>query len=164
MLKKILVALAIAFIAIQFFRPEKNNSGENQYDISTKYNVPPEVGSLMEAACNDCHSNLTKYPWYSNIQPIAWWLEGHIEEGKEHLNFSEFTAKRPAIQYHKFEEIVEKVEEKEMPLASYTMLGLHADGNLTDEERHVLINWAQEQMAIMKAVYPADSLVRKKRR
>ncbi len=164
MIKKILIALGIVFLIIQFVRPEKNNSGENQYDISTKHNVPPEVTTLLKGACNDCHSNMTHYPWYSNIQPVAWWLDGHVNNGKRHLNFSEFANRKAAIQYHKFEEIVEMVKKKEMPLPSYTKLGLHADANLSDEERSTLVNWAQEQMAMMQVVYPADSLVLKRKR
>jgi hypothetical protein len=162
MIKKILIALAIVFVVIQFVRPEKNNSGDNQYDISTKYNVPPEIGTLLNGACNDCHSNQTRYPWYSNIQPVAWWLNNHVTEGKRHLNFSEFTKRRAAIQFHKLEEIAEMVQKEEMPLPSYTLLGLHPDANLSDKERETLVLWAQGQMAMMQVMYPADSLVMKR--
>ncbi len=164
MIKKILIALAMVFVAIQFVRPEKNNSGDNQYDISTKYNVPPRIGTLLQSACYDCHSNTTRYPWYSNIQPVAWWLSDHVKHGKGHLNFSTFTNRKVAIQYHKFEEISEMVQKKEMPIAAYTVLGLHADADLSDEERGTLVNWAEEQMAMMKEAYPADSLVLKRKK
>ena len=166
MMKKILtytgIALAVALVVIQFFPVEKNNSNENQYHISTKYNVPPEIGNLLKGACNDCHSNLTKYPWYASIQPVGWWLDGHIRHGKGELNFSEFTSRPAAVQYHKFEEIVEVIDEKEMPLSSYTLFGLHPEGNLSDKERERLIIWAQGQMAMMKVIFPQDSLERKR--
>lgn len=163
MIKKILIALAIVLVLIQFVRPEKNISGDNTYAIQTAYNVPPEVSTLLDGACNDCHSNTTKYPWYANVQPAAWWLANHVNEGKEHLNFSEFTNRRIAVQNHKLDEVVEMVKEKEMPLPSYTWFGLHPEADLTDEQRATLTLWAQSQMAMIAAKYPADSLVLKRR-
>ncbi len=163
MIKKFLIALAILFVLIQFVRPEKNLSGDNTHAISTKYNVPPEVSTILEVACNDCHTNTTRYPWYANVQPAAWWLANHVKEGKQHLNLSEFTKRRIAVQNHKLEEVIEMVKEKEMPLPSYTWFGLHADANLTDEQRATLTQWAQAQMELIAAQYPADSLVMKRR-
>jgi hypothetical protein len=163
MLKKFFLALVFILVVIQVFRPAKNLSGDNTYAIQTKYNVPPEVSTLLEGACNDCHSNTTKYPWYANVQPVAWWLANHVKEGKAHLNFSEFTKRRIAVQNHKLEEITEMVKEKEMPLPSYTYLGLHPEANLTDQERATITLWAQSLMAQIAAKYPADSLVMKRR-
>lgn len=164
MIKKILLALLALLVIIQFFRPEKNESNDLTYDISTKYEVPEEVDEILRVSCNDCHSNKTEYPWYSNVQPVAWWLADHIEDGKRHLNFSEFTKRPIAIQNHKLEETIEMVEEKEMPLKDYTYLGLHAEAKLSDEQREVLISWAKSQMTYLKDNYPADSLVMPKRR
>ncbi len=163
MIKKILIALLAVFFIIQFFRPEKNNSNDLSNDVSKKYTVPQEVGNILKTACNDCHSNKTEYPWYANIQPVAWWLNDHIVDGKKHLNFSDFTKLPIAVQNHKFEEVVEVIEENEMPLESYTYLGLHKEANLSAEEKETLMNWAKSQMAYLKANYPADSLVLKRR-
>ena len=163
MIKKILGVLLLILIVIQFFRPEKNDSNDMTYDISTKYKVPENVDHLLQVSCNDCHSNKSEYPWYANVQPIAWWLNDHINDGKRHLNFSEFTKKPIAEQNHKLEETIEMVEEHEMPLKSYTNFGLHAEANLSDEQREDIIVWAKEQMAYLKNNYPADSLVRKRR-
>ncbi|MEX0275531.1 MAG: heme-binding domain-containing protein [Flavobacteriaceae bacterium] len=164
MRKKILWALLILFIIIQFFRPEKNDSGDATHDITTQYNVPNDVAMTLKVACNDCHSNTTRYPWYANVQPVAWWLDHHVTDGKRHLNFSEFTNLPLAVQNHKFEETIEMVEEGEMPLPSYTAFGLHSDANLTDEQKQRLIQWAKNQMAFLQKTYPADSLVLKRRR
>jgi len=163
MIKKILLALLVVLIIIQFFRPEKNDSNDGTYAISTKYEVPKEVDEILRVSCNDCHSNKTIYPWYANVQPVAWWLNDHVKVGKRHLNFSEFTNRPIAIQNHKWEEVVEMVEEKEMPLKDYTYLGLHSEANLSDEQREVLISWAKSQMSYLKDNYPADSLVMPKR-
>lgn len=163
MIKKILIVLVIAFIAIQFFQPEKNDSNDLTYDIATAYQVPEDVNHLLKVSCNDCHSNKTEYPWYANVQPVAWWLNDHVLDGKKHLNFSTFTKLPIAVQNHKLEETIEMVEKKEMPLESYTNFGLHAEANLTDAQRDLIMDWAKEQMTYLKNTYPADSLVMKRR-
>ena len=117
----------------------------------------------MQVSCNDCHSNKTEYPWYANVQPVAWWLNHHVVDGKKHLNFSEFTKKPLFVQNHKLEEIMEMVEEKEMPLPSYTYFGLHPEANLTDAQRTMISDWAKAQMTYLRETYPADSLVFPKR-
>lgn len=163
MAKKIIAGICVLLILIQFIRPEKNQSDDRKYDIATRYTVPDKVQHLLAVACNDCHSNKTVYPWYSEIQPISWWLNNHVEEGKEHLNFSTFASLPIAVQNHKFEETVEMLDEKEMPIPSYTYMGMHKEANLTDEERALIINWAKAQMDTLKANYPADSLVLKRK-
>ncbi len=164
MLKKILIGLGIVLIIIQFIRPDKNESNDLTYDISTKYKIPEDVNHLLQVSCNDCHSNKTEYPWYANVQPVAWWLNDHVLDGKRHLNFSEFTKMPIAIQNHKLEETIEMVEEKEMPLKDYTYFGLHTEANLTTEDREKIIEWAKSQMTHLKETYPADSLVMPKRK
>ena len=138
-------------------------SNDQTYAISTKYDVPEHVDQIFKVSCYDCHSNKTEYPWYANVQPVAWWLSNHITDGKRHLNFSEFTKRPIAIQNHKLEETIEMVEKKEMPLESYTYLGLHSEANLTNDQREGIIDWAKDQMMYLKANYPADSLVMPKR-
>ena len=163
MIKKITIGLVLLLVAIQFIPIEKNESGPTEFDLSTAYEVSDHVSVILKGACNDCHSNTTTYPWYSHIQPVGFWLNHHVTDGKRHLNFSEFTKIPLAVQNHKFEEVVETVESGEMPLASYTYLGLHSEANLSSEQRETLITWAKEQMAMLAAKYPADSLVMKRR-
>ena len=162
MLKKIGWTLLIALIAIQFIRPAKNQSSEPQPNaIQTKFPVSEPVASILKKACNDCHSNNTTYPWYSNIQPVYWWLNDHIQEGKRELNFDEYTNKRLRYQYHKMEEVIEQVKEGEMPLNSYTWV--HGDARLTEDEKNTLTQWAQQVMDTLKANHPLDSLIRPKK-
>ncbi len=163
MIKKILIALGIILIIIQFFRPEKNESNDLTYDISTKYSVPEDVNQILKVSCNDCHSNKTVYPWYSNVQPVAWWLNDHVIDGKRHLNFSTFAKMPLAFQNHKLEETIDMVKKKEMPLSEYTYFGLHKEADLTDAQRETLITWAEDQMTYLKNTYPADSLKMPKR-
>ncbi len=163
MLKKILIVLGAGLVLIQLIRPDRNQSNDLTFDISTQYSVPGEVSEILKKSCYDCHSNKTKYPWYSYIQPVTWWINNHIMDGKRHLNYSNFTNAPIANQNHKFKETIEQIEKKEMPLASYTYLGLHSEANLTDDQRTVVVDWARAQMDMLKATYPADSLTRKRR-
>ena len=158
MLKKILIGLGVLLLVIQFFPTEKNESNDLTHDIATKYKVSDDVNHLLQVSCNDCHSNKTQYPWYANVQPVAWWLNDHVVDGKKHLNFSEFTKLPLFVQNHKFEEVIEMVEDKEMPLDDYTYLGLHSEANLTDKQRTKITDWAKAQMNYLKETYPADSL------
>jgi Haem-binding domain len=161
MKKKILIAFAVVLVIIQFFRPVKNLSNTKSLTgIATVYQVPNEVNVILDKACNDCHSNNTVYPWYAEVQPVAWWLNNHVNEGKAELNFSEFGTYTPARQYHKLEEIKEMIDEGEMPLSSYTLI--HSNAKLTDTEKQTLLGWSEGIRNEMKAKYPADSLVMKR--
>ncbi|MBK8611458.1 MAG: heme-binding domain-containing protein [Chitinophagaceae bacterium] len=165
MLKKILkrtfLILLLAFIVIQFIRPTKNKAeGMSNNDISKVYAVPAEVQSILKTSCYDCHSNNTVYPWYAEIQPVAWWLNEHISDGKKDLNFSEFAGYRIRRQYKKLEEINDLVKKGEMPLESY--LWIHKNAKLNDQQKLVLANWVTSVRDTIKANYPADSLIRKK--
>ncbi|HRO42136.1 MAG TPA: heme-binding domain-containing protein [Flavipsychrobacter sp.] len=141
MLRKILIGIVVVLIVIQFFRPEKNQSKDFSKDITTVYTVPEDVQTILKTACYDCHSNYTTYPWYNNFQPMAWWLQSHIKDGKKHLNFSEFAGYTAKKQAHKMEETWEMVEKEEMPLNSYTWT--HAPAQLTKEQRTLIIDWAR---------------------
>lgn len=141
LLTKILLGLTLVLLLAQFVRPEKNTAIDAQpNDIFTKYSASAQVQALAKKACYDCHSNNTVYPWYANVQPLAWWINDHVQEGKGELNFSEFTTYSPKRARHKLEEVAEQVNEHEMPLNSYTWI--HAEAHLTDAERKVLANWA----------------------
>ncbi len=129
-------------------------------DISTKFPVPANIQSILQESCNDCHSNNTVYPWYSHIQPVAWWLGDHIKEGKQHLNFSEFANYSVAKQYHKLEEVEEMIVDGEMPLKSYSFI--HTRSKLDSQQKSALVNWSKALRTQMEASYPKDSLVRKK--
>jgi len=162
MFKKILLVLLVLLIIIQFIHPSRNISkGEQPNNISRAFNVPTEVRTVLDKACMDCHSNNTRYRWYFKIQPLDWWLTHHINEGKQELNFDEYTNKPLRYQYHRMESTVDQIKKDEMPLNSYVWV--HKDAVLTDSEKNILISWAQGITNEMKAKYPADSLVRKKK-
>jgi hypothetical protein len=161
MFRKILIGLLTILIIIQFIHPKRNTAeGVQPNYIGNVYNVPADTKNILAKACNDCHSNNTKYPWYSNLQPVDWWMNKHVKDGKKHLNYDEYTSKSTYYQYHKMEETIEMVEDNKMPLNSYTWS--HKDAKLTPAEKTSLINWAKSVMSSMEAKYPPDSLKRKK--
>ena len=161
MIKKILLVLLAALLILQLFHPKKNKSeGPQPNYIGNVYAVPDDVKAILSKACNDCHSNNTVYPWYSKVQPVDWWMNRHIVDGKKHLNFDEYSNKTAFSQFHKMEETIEMIKEGEMPLNSYTWI--HKDAKLTAEEKAKVIDWAGSVMDTMRARYPADSLVRKR--
>lgn len=156
-----MVFLLAVLIGMQFFHPKKNKAeGIQKNYVGNTFTVPEDVKNIMAKACNDCHSNNTRYPWYSKIQPVDWWLNDHINEGKKEINFDEFTNKSLRFQYNKMKETIEMVKEGEMPLNSYTWV--HKDAKLTTEEKAKITGWAQSVMDTLKANYPLDSLIRKK--
>lgn len=137
-----LYVLLAALVIIQFFKPERNLSGIADNDISKAYPVPEKVKVILETACYDCHSNKTVYPWYANLQPVAWWLNDHVEDGKKHLNFNEFLTYNAKRQSKKLEEIDETVTEGEMPLSSYTII--HRNARLDESQKEILIKWTKD--------------------
>jgi hypothetical protein len=161
-MKKIALVLAIALIAVQFIRPEKNiSSKENtgKSSISSKYSVPENVNKILKVSCYDCHSNNTVYPTYANIQPLGWWINHHIEEGKHELNFDEFATYSIRKQYKKFDKMADEVKDGGMPLKSYTLI--HKNAILSIEQKELLTNWAIAIKDSIEANYPADSLKKK---
>lgn len=154
--------MLIIFAIIQFFRPGRNNSGDTAMDIRRKYPVPDSVGQILGKACNDCHSNNTRYPWYAEVQPVSWWLASHIKEGKQRLNLSSFLSNRVAVQKHRMEDCIEQINNGGMPLDSY--LWIHKDAELSEAEKATLKHWCQGVIDSLKAQYPPDSLVMPKRK
>lgn len=150
--KKILTGLAVALVIIQFIRPGRNNGNAySSNDITHAIDVPDEVRIVLDKACNDCHSDYTNYDglWYMNIQPIGWWINHHIEEGKHHLNFSVFNTYSLKRKAHKLEEVAEQVEYGEMPMGSYSRI--HKEAKLTDAEKKLLVDWAMKNHKELKA-------------
>ncbi len=150
MKKKLLIGFILVLIVAQFIQPAQNNgTAEAATDITRVVPVPDSVMSLLKTACYDCHSNHTKYPWYSKITPVNWWLNNHIEEGKRELNFSTFANSSFRRKNKKLGETAEHVENHEMPLNSYTWL--HAEARLSEAQRKTLIDWAHaSQQKVMQ--------------
>jgi hypothetical protein len=142
MIRKIAAVLVLAFAVLQFMRPAENAAnGLSKNDISLTYGMPDAVHNILVNKCYDCHSNNTAYPWYSNIQPVGWWLNKRIVEGKGHVDFSEFKTYDEKKANHKLEELSEVVTDGSMPLQSY--LWLHPQARLTEQESAMINNWLE---------------------
>lgn len=125
---------------IQLFRIDKTNKvSAPEIDFMVMTHADAEMAGILKTSCYDCHSNEIKYPWYTNIAPVSWWIKHHINEGSGHLNFSEWGNYASRKADHKLEECVEMVESGEMPMSSYTLL--HGEAKLSKEQQTRLIDW-----------------------
>ena len=130
----------MALIVIQFFPITLNESDTvPQSDFMVVNQVPATIKNRLQVSCYDCHSNNTDYPWYSKIQPWAWYLEDHIQEGKDELNFNEWTEYSDRRKKSKLRSIISQIEEDKMPLDSYTLI--HRDAILSDEDKRMIIDY-----------------------
>lgn len=146
-LKKIALFLLVILIGLQFYRPEQNDlPGDYMADFITETNPSQDVKMLLEQSCYDCHSNHTEYPWYNTIAPVSYWIADHVEDGKKHLNFSEWSTYELKKKDHKLEELIEEVEKDKMPLKEYTWT--HEKARLTAEQKAALIDWAKRTRAL----------------
>src|SRR5687768_17022798 len=147
-MKKVLkwsaVALALAFLGAQAYRPDRTNPAvDASKTLSANTQVTPEVAAILERSCKDCHSSETAWPWYSNVSPVSWFLKSHVEEGRRELSFSEWGTYPRRKRERKLHEICQQVESGGMPLASY--LPLHPSARLSDEDRRVICEWARRE-------------------
>ena len=130
----------MALIVIQFFPITLNESDTvPQSDFMVENQVPATIKNRLQVSCYDCHSNNTDYPWYSKIQPAAWFLEDHIQEGKDELNFNEWATYSDRRKNSKLRSIISQIEEDKMPLDSYTLI--HKDAILSDEDKRMIIDY-----------------------
>jgi hypothetical protein len=105
--------------------------------------VPGHIQNILKASCYDCHSNHTNYPWYASINPLGLWLDHHIREGKEELNFSDFSRYDKKKLDHKLEETLEEVQEGHMPLPAY--LWLHDEAKLNQHQINQVVAWVKNE-------------------
>ena len=145
-LKIIAAVIFVAFIAIQFIRPDFTNPPIVQgQTLEDSVQLPENVAGIMKRSCSDCHSNTTAYPWYAQIQPSAWFLKHHIDEGRGELNFSIWKTYEAKKQRRKLAEICEEAHEKSMPLPSY--LWIHFDAKLSVDDIKALCDWTDAERA-----------------
>lgn len=134
-----MVLLAVA-VLIQLARPEKNISPSpaGKAFVDT-FKVSEQVNAILAVSCYDCHSNNTNYPWYSEIQPMAWLMENHIIEGKDKLNFDDLPPNGSRRLNSKFTQITKQIEQDKMPLTSY--LWMHEAASLSLADKKLLVDY-----------------------
>lgn len=142
-LKIVAIIALVALIGIQFIPTTRNQSDIVPVtDFIITYNPPKEVESILSTSCYDCHSNNTEYPWYNKIQPVAMYMEDHIEHGKEEFNFNEFGEYSDRRKKSKLKSFISQVEQNEMPLESYTLI--HWEAKISDSEKELVLNWVNK--------------------
>lgn len=141
--KIIVLVLIVGFVGIQFFPTSQNQSDFTlKTDFMIVNNVPKQVESIITTSCYDCHSNNTDYPWYNKVQPVAWFLEGHVTHGKEELNFNEWADYSSRRKNSKLKSIISQIEDGVMPLWSYTLI--HREAELSEDEKKIVLEWVSK--------------------
>lgn len=134
------LVLLVILVGLQFFPVEINHSTTvPTTDFVKTYGTPEQVEQILKNSCYNCHSNNTDYPWYSNIQPVGWLLEDHINKGKEVLNLSEFGSYSARKQQSKIGSMISQIEDDKMPLPAYTFM--HRDARLSKEKKKTLLDY-----------------------
>lgn len=143
-LKIIVIVLFILFVAIQFYRPDRAAQPIVEAEtLEASTQIPEAVERILTRGCNDCHTNKTNYPWYSQIAPASLFLASHIDDGRRHLNFSVWNTYETNRKRRKLDQICEQVSGKEMPLASY--LWIHWNAELSDGDIKTLCDWTDKE-------------------
>jgi len=143
-LKIIVVLVFVAFVGIQFVRPARENPSiapEQTLEATTQ--VTEDVREIFQKSCNDCHTNQTNWRWYSEVAPISWQMVDHVNDGRQHLNFSEWTTYEARRKRKKLDEICEQIQSKEMPLNQYVWI--HWDAKLSNEEIKTICDWTKNE-------------------
>jgi hypothetical protein len=140
--KLILIAGISILAAMLLINPRLTNPPLVPGRDALASNMPPaEVVRILHNSCYDCHSDQTKWPWYSHVAPFSWWLVDHVEDGRKRLNFSNWPHDDPKRAARKWRSISEAVADGDMPLPSY--LKGHSEARLTDEQRKRFSDWAE---------------------
>ena len=143
-LKWVVIALAVIFVGIQFIRPARTNPAiDPAQTIEAHVQVSPEVSSILARSCNDCHSNKTVWPWYTNVAPVSWWLSNHVKEGRKELNMSEWGRLPRDRQERKLRQMCDEVTDGVMPLSSY--LPMHPGARLSEQDKKTLCDWTDAE-------------------
>jgi Haem-binding domain len=137
-------------LAIQVFRPSRTNPPMDvNQDLSVAVHVDAGVRSLIDRSCNDCHSNRTVWPWYSEVAPISWLVASDVNGARRHMNFSDWGAYPTHQRQSHLDEICKVVTEGDMPPLTYTLM--HATARLSDSDRQAICGWTKEAGQVVAA-------------
>ena len=138
------IVLVVIFIGIQFIRPALTNPPvDESQTIVARTQMTPEVSSILDRSCRDCHSNKTVWPWYTKLAPVSWWLADHVNEGRQDLNMSEWGKLPKDRQDRKLRQMCDEIQDGMMPLSSY--LPMHPTARLSDQDKKTLCDWTDKE-------------------
>ena len=137
-MKNAFIIIGVIVLLMQFIQTDKTNP---TVDSSLEIKAPAHIKSSLRSACYDCHSNETKWPWYSYVAPFSWSIKGHVSDGKKWVNFSEWENYSNQEKHKKMKEIYRAVYAA-MPIGSY--VSFHSEADLSKEQRSAIRKWAKE--------------------
>jgi hypothetical protein len=130
----VMVLLLLAFLGIQFIDTPNTNP-----PVKGEIQIPPEIRIILKKSCYDCHSNETNWPWYGKVAPVSWLIIDDVSSGRKHLNFSEWSKYSSSQRDRKLKDILEQINEDEMPMKSYTFL--HPNSSLDFKQKTAIQKW-----------------------
>ena len=143
-LKWIVIVIVILFAVIQIIRPARTNPPvDDTRTIFARLQVPTEVTGILQRSCQDCHSHKTVWPWYSQVAPVSWLLTSDVNDGRRHLNLSDWASYDSTRAAKKLDGMCDEVEQSDMPLWFY--IPLHSNSKLSDNDKKVLCDWTKQQ-------------------
>jgi len=150
-LRWLVILLAAAFVGIQFVRPARTNPPINPaQSIEANQHISPQVAAILDRSCNDCHSNKTVWPWYTNVAPVSWFLTNHVNEGRRNMNLSAWGSYDKDKQSRRLRDMCEQVQDGNMPLSTYTPL--HPSAKLSPADVQTICDWANSERTRLSAL------------
>jgi hypothetical protein len=150
--KRLVVGAAVVFVAIQLIRPARTNPPiDPAQEISAKISVDPAVASIFSRSCDDCHSNRTVWPWYSNVAPVSWLVIRDVDDGRRHMNLSNFVITPPRREARILQNICQQVRSGGMPMKIY--VPMHPLSKLASGDIDAICRWTDATLATL----PADA-------
>ncbi|WP_082695238.1 heme-binding domain-containing protein [Elizabethkingia ursingii] len=146
MIKKILFWGLVVLVVIQLIPVNRTNKPVDKKDnFVSLQQSPAGVTQLLQRACYDCHSDETKYPWYSYVAPISWTVKDHVNEGKARLNYSEWSQYNKDQKTTILQKSVATIEQRSMPMPAYILK--HPEANLNNTERNTLTEYFKKLLS-----------------
>jgi hypothetical protein len=152
-LKRVAVLLTVGLVAVQCWRPAHTNPAFSPgQTMGTMVATPPDVQAILRRACADCHSDETHWPWYSYVAPTSWFVVGHVDNGRRHINMSTWVrpGKEPVDSIDRLKAMCREVRKGEMPLTSYKLIHWHARLSTADVQR--ICSWSEAEQRRLSTV------------
>jgi hypothetical protein len=141
--KKVVFALVVFLVAIQICQPKRTNPPVlPSKSLAAHVQVPEDVYTVLIRSCGDCHSNETRWPWYSRLAPLSWVITDDVNEGRRHMNFEDWEARAGSKQENdRLMSICTEIKQKGMPPFSYRLL--HKRLRLRPEDIDSICSWSR---------------------
>lgn len=138
----VVVALGVVFAAIQLV-PFGHSHVNPPVTAEPTWNSP-QTRALFQRACFDCHSNQTRWPWYSHVAPMSWLVQRDVDGGRSHLDFSQWNQPQRHAK-----DVAHEISSGAMPLWFY--LPMHPAARLSAAEKQAMIAGAAATLGQQQA-------------